>query len=386
MEVICTGKVSAFGGSSKYQLIVEQVELAGVGALLKMIEDRRQKLAAEGLFDAARKRALPYMPRVIGVVTSPQGAVIRDILHRLRDRFPVHVLVWPAAMQGENCARDVVAGINGFNALPVAGPVPRPDLIIVARGGGAFEDLLPFNEESVVRAAAASAIPLIAAVGHETDTTLIDFAADVRAPTPTAAAELAVPVRRDLVEEVEDLDRRLRHAARRAVDDRRSHVQALSRGLRSPREAVAMARQRLDEVGERLPQALRLEVGKKKNLLAARTLRPEALRREADRARERFAATGSALERDLRRQVDLLRQRFAGAGRLLETLSYKGTLARGFAVVRGPDGVLASAAAVAPGLAARIEFHDGTRDATFGVAPRKAGRADGGGGNQGSLL
>ncbi|WP_439116576.1 exodeoxyribonuclease VII large subunit, partial [Paracoccus liaowanqingii] len=198
MEVIATGRLTTFPGQSKYQMIVDQIEPAGAGALMAMLDRRRKALAAEGLFDEDRKRPLPFLPRVIGVVTSPSGAVIRDILHRLRDRFPTRVLIWPVAVQGEGCAPQVSAAIRGFNALPPDGPVPRPDLIIVARGGGSLEDLWGFNEEAVVRAAADSAIPLISAVGHETDTTLIDFAADRRAPTPTAAAEMAVPVRADL--------------------------------------------------------------------------------------------------------------------------------------------------------------------------------------------
>ena len=199
MEVVATGRLTTYPGRSKYQRVVDSIELAGIGALLKLLEDRRKRLAAEGLFAAERKKKLPFLPAVIGVVTSPTGAVIRDILHRLADRFPRRVLVWPVAVQGVGAASQIAAAINGFNRLPPGGPAPRPDLIIVARGGGSLEDLMAFNEEIVVRAAAASAIPLISAVGHETDTTLIDHASDRRAPTPTAAAEMAVPVRLDLV-------------------------------------------------------------------------------------------------------------------------------------------------------------------------------------------
>ncbi|MBN8631597.1 MAG: exodeoxyribonuclease VII large subunit, partial [Rhodobacterales bacterium] len=209
MEVVATGRMTTFPGQSKYQLIVEDVAPAGAGALMAMLEKRRAALQAEGLFDQGRKKPIPYLPKVIGVVTSPSGAVIRDILHRLRDRFPRHVLVWPVAVQGQDCAAQVAAAIKGFNALPEGGPIPRPDVLIVARGGGSLEDLWGFNEEVVVRAAAASAIPLISAVGHETDTTLIDYAADLRAPTPTAAAELAVPVRLDLLAGLETLGARL---------------------------------------------------------------------------------------------------------------------------------------------------------------------------------
>src|SRR3954451_911512 len=218
MEVIVTGRITSYAERSEYQLVIERIELAGVGALLKMIEERRKKLAAEGLFDAARKRPLPFLPEVVGVVTSPTGAVIRDILHRLADRFPRRVLVWPVLVQGEGAAAQIAAAINGFSALPAGGAVPRPDVVIVARGGGSIEDLWAFNEEAVVRAAAACTIPLIAAVGHETDTTLIDHVADRRAPTPTAAAEMAVPVRRDLLLQTGEFGVRLDHAMARRLD------------------------------------------------------------------------------------------------------------------------------------------------------------------------
>src|SRR5271170_459314 len=229
MEVVCTGRLTTFPGRSKYQLVIDTIELAGVGALLKLLEERRQRLAAEGLFAAERKQQLPFLPAVIGVVTSPTGAVIRDILHRLSDRFPRRVLIWPVAVQGEGAAAQVAAAIQGFNNLPVDGLVPRPDILIVARGGGSVEDLMPFNEEIVVRAAAASDIPLISAVGHETDTTLIDFASDVRAPTPTAAAEMAVPVREDLLTKIGETTLRLRQAMRRTVGDKRERLSLLAR-------------------------------------------------------------------------------------------------------------------------------------------------------------
>src|SRR5581483_8286293 len=231
MEVIATGRITSYAERSEYQLVIDRIELAGVGALLKMIEDRRKKLAAEGLFDAARKRKLPMLPAVIGVVTSPSGAVIRDILHRLRDRFPRRVLVWPVAVQGEDAARQVAAAIRGFNALKPGGAVPRPDLLIVARGGGSIEDLMPFNEEAVIRAAAEIRIPLISAVGHETDHTLIDFASDRRAPTPTAAAEMAVPVRSDLLNEMHHCAQRLFGAFARRMNEWRFTVEGRGRGL-----------------------------------------------------------------------------------------------------------------------------------------------------------
>ncbi|MCB1369283.1 MAG: exodeoxyribonuclease VII large subunit, partial [Rhodobacteraceae bacterium] len=220
MEVVCTGRLTTFPGSSRYQMIIEDLAPAGIGALMAMLEKRRAALAAEGLFDESRKRPLPYLPEVIGVVTSPSGAVIRDILHRLRERFPRPVLIWPVTVQGEKCAAEVAAAIRAFNALTPGGPVPRPDVLIVARGGGSLEDLWGFNEEIVVRAAAESAIPLISAVGHETDTTLIDFASDRRAPTPTAAAEMAVPVRLDRLAGRAGLEERRRAALARGIAQR----------------------------------------------------------------------------------------------------------------------------------------------------------------------
>ena len=229
LEIIATGKLTTYPGSSKYQIVIEAIEPAGIGALMALMEERKRKLAAEGLFDEARKQLLPWLPEVIGVVTSPTGAVIRDILHRLQDRFPRRVLVWPVKVQGEGSAEQVAAAIRGFNALPEGGKIPRPDLLIVARGGGSLEDLWSFNEEIVVRAAADSMIPLISAVGHETDITLIDFAADKRAPTPTAAAEMAVPVRSELFVEVESLARRTMVCWQRGQESRRNELRAAAR-------------------------------------------------------------------------------------------------------------------------------------------------------------
>src|SRR6185437_3734797 len=257
MEVIVTGRLTTYPGRSKYQLVIDTLELAGVGALLKLLEDRRQKLAAEGLFAAERKKKLPYLPEVIGVVTSPTGAVIRDILHRLADRFPRRVLLWPVAVQGEGAAAQIAAAIEGFNRLAIGGPAPRPDLLIVARGGGSLEDLMPFNEEAVVRAAAASAIPLISAVGHETDTTLIDFAADRRAPTPTAAAEMAVPVRLDLLAELAGKRGRLEGGLARLFAERRMRLEGLARGLPDPQALLGTKVQQLDDRAERLDFALK---------------------------------------------------------------------------------------------------------------------------------
>ena len=279
MEVIATGRLTTFAPQSKYQVQVESVEPAGAGALMAMLEKRRAALAAEGLFDTARKRALPYLPRVVGVVTSPQGAVIRDILHRLRDRFGVHVLVWPVAVQGQGCAPQVARAIAGFNALTRDGAVPRPDVLVVARGGGSIEDLWGFNEELVVRAAADSAIPLISAVGHETDTTLIDHAADRRAPTPSAAAEIAVPVHADLVAQTANLGARLAQAGGQAVARREQRLRDLARALPRPDSLLAPAVQRFDQWADRVPGSLRALVRSKHHELrsTAAGLRPAGL-------------------------------------------------------------------------------------------------------------
>src|SRR6476620_6016199 len=292
MEVIVTGKITTYAGSSRYQIIIDRLELAGEGALLKLLEDRRKKLAAEGLFDLDRKRPLPFLPEVIGVVTSPSGAVIRDILHRLSDRFPRRVLVWPVAVQGDKAAGEVAKAIAGFNKLPEEGPVPRPQVLIVARGGGSLEDLWAFNEEIVVRAAAASTIPLISAVGHETDTTLIDFASDRRAPTPTAAAEMAVPVRADLVAEVLSKARRALSCWQRAQDHRRTELRAAARALPNAEELLSIPRQRLDACAERLPRALRAnaQIHHTQFSRIAGRLAPQLLRTNVERRRLRLDA------------------------------------------------------------------------------------------------
>src|SRR3990167_3740548 len=256
LDVICTGRITSYPARSNYQMVVEHMELAGAGALLKMLEDRKKRLAAEGLFDPSRKQKLPFLPEVIGVVTSPTGAVIRDILHRLQDRFPRRVIVWPVRVQGETSAAEVAAAIQGFNAMEKGGALPRPDVLIVARGGGSIEDLWSFNEEIVVRAAAASEIPLISAGGHETDTTLIDFAADRRAPTPTAAAEMAVPVRGDLIADVRDKGTRLMRSEARLVEDCRTRLSGLARGLPKLADLVALPRQRFDNAADKLGRAL----------------------------------------------------------------------------------------------------------------------------------
>lgn len=381
MEVVCSGKLTSYPGRSKYQMVVERMELAGLGALMALLEQRKQKLAAEGLFAAERKRPLPYLPRVIGVVTSPTGTVIRDILHRLADRFPTHVLVWPVLVQGEGAAEQVARAIRGFNALPEGGPVPRPDLLIVARGGGSLEDLMAFNEEVVVRAAAGSDIPLISAVGHETDTTLIDFASDRRAPTPTAAAEMAVPVRMELVASVASFDERLRRGITRLAREKRQHLDGLGRGLRGPREQLEMARQRFDDLSDRLKHALRVGVAAQRAQMETKfaKLRPALLRREVADYRRRLLDADARLLRALRqRQADAI-QRLAQPAKLLESLSYKNVLSRGFAVVYGADGhALKSAAGMTPGAAVTIEMQDGRRQARIeggGAVPARRGGA-----------
>ncbi len=292
MEVVCTGKLTTYPGRSKYQIVIEAMELAGEGALLKLLEDRRKKLAAEGLFDEARKKPLPFLPDVIGVVTSPTGAVIRDILHRLQDRFPRHVLLWPVLVQGETAAAQVAAAIEGFNRIAPGGPVPRPDVLIVARGGGSLEDLWAFNEEIVVRAAANSDIPLISAVGHETDTTLIDFASDRRAPTPTAAAEMAVPVRADLQAMVLDNARRLVTGMQRLMDDRRVRLEGFARGLPDLDSLLGTWNQRLDTAAERLVNAARAVLRDREQRVAHWAAQIKAPRQVlADRQRQ-LAARG----------------------------------------------------------------------------------------------
>jgi exodeoxyribonuclease VII large subunit len=276
LEVVATGRITTYGGQSKYQLVIEDLAPAGMGALMAMLEKRKAALAAEGLFAPERKRPLPFLPRVIGVVTSPSGAVIRDILHRLRDRFPTHVLIWPVAVQGKACAPEVARAIAGFNRLGPGSPVPRPDLLIVARGGGSIEDLWGFNEEIVARAAAASDIPLISAVGHETDTTLIDYVSDRRAPTPTAAAELAVPVRCELLAWSADMQARLIRGQSQAVQSRRQRLADLARALPRPTMLTENARQRLDQWADRLPQSLIQGVQRRRVALSDRagSLRP----------------------------------------------------------------------------------------------------------------
>lgn len=361
MEIIATGRITTYAGRSKYQMVVDSMELAGEGALLKLLEDRRKRLTEEGLFDADRKQQLPYLPEVIGVVTSPTGAVIRDILHRIQDRFPRRVLLWPVLVQGEGAADQVTAAIEGFNALPEDGPVPRPDLLIVARGGGSLEDLWSFNEENVVRAASASTIPLISAVGHETDTTLIDYASDRRAPTPTAAAEMAVPVRLELLAQVSDDDRRLSAAMARLMEDNRTRLDGLVRGLPNLRRITGEATQRLDDWSERLGNSLTVglsrRTGELKELTAALRHPKPIIARAAARLEGETRAMQTAARNTLREKASDLKQ----AGSLLESYSYRRTLERGFARVSDPSGeTVRSAAALPAGTAMIVELHDGS--------------------------
>jgi exodeoxyribonuclease VII large subunit len=292
IEVVATGKLTTYPGRSRYQIVIDRLELAGQGALMALLDKRRRALAAEGLFDEGRKKKLPFQPRVIGVVTSPTGAVIRDILHRLADRCPCHVIVWPVPVQGEGAAAQIAAAVRGFDALPEGGPIARPDLVIIARGGGSIEDLWAFNEEEVVRAVAASSIPIISAVGHETDTTLCDFAADVRAPTPTAAAEIAVPVRGDLLGQLRELGFRIERCARRSLDRSGEQLEASLRRWPAKEALLAPQRQRLDDLAERLPRALRTELSHARAALgqAGGALRPGLLAGAHGRARERLEA------------------------------------------------------------------------------------------------
>ena len=418
LEVIATGKLTTYPGSSKYQIVIEALEPAGIGALMALMEERKRKLGAEGLFDEARKQLLPWLPEVIGVVTSPTGAVIRDILHRLQDRFPRRVLVWPVKVQGDGSAEQVAAAIRGFNALPEGGRIPRPDLLIVARGGGSLEDLWSFNEEIVVRAAADSLIPLISAVGHETDITLIDFAADKRAPTPTAAAEMAVPVRRELFVKVSTLARRTMMCWQRGQESRRNELRAAVRALPAASELLAIPRQRLDGTAAALPRALKANTHAHFRRFAGTSARLtlRVLHGQVAQAQQRLSASGERMFHAARALLRIRRDRYAGlqirlkaskssnaqaqrqviardrertlrlserarralatamqrdrarvshSGQLLAALSYRGVLARGFALVRDARSLAVhAAAAVGPGAHLTLEFADGRVAAT----------------------
>ncbi len=413
MEVVATGKITTYPGKSSYQIVIETLEPAGIGALMAMLEERRRRFAAEGLFDAARKRPLPFLPRVIGVVTSPTGAVIRDILHRVAARFPRHVLVWPVRVQGEESAAEVARAIRGFNALSADGVLAVPDLLIVARGGGSLEDLWGFNEEAVIRAAAESRIPLVSAVGHETDWTLLDHVADLRAPTPTGAAELAVPVRAELVVALDRLGARHGAGALRLMERSRDRLRALVRALPAGADLLADPRQRLDQAATRLPAGFRIGADRRRlalvrfaGRLAAQSPRARlersrqkldaaAMRLEraglvaAERRRHRLASTSARLEvgfkarlaliaqdlRARRARLDALmprlaraaattsarrRERLDGAAKMLASLGYRSVLGRGYALVRDAAGQpLRRAADAPPGTVLTIDVDDG---------------------------
>ncbi|NNH57891.1 MULTISPECIES: exodeoxyribonuclease VII large subunit [Rhizobium] len=409
MEVIATGKVTTFPGSSKYQIVIETLEPAGAGALMALIEERKRKLGAEGLFDPARKKRLPFMPGVIGVVTSPTGAVIRDILHRISDRFPVHVLVWPVKVQGEGSGEEVANAIRGFNALEPSGAIPRPDVLIVARGGGSLEDLWSFNDEIVVRAAAESEMPLISAVGHETDWTLIDYAADVRAPTPTGAAEMAVPVKAELEAQAAALAARLQGCVNRQMDQRLQSVRALMRALPSLDQLLALPRRRFDEAAAGLGRGLELNtinkrrgfervaahlrpdvlsnrIAERRQTLNERIVRaermverlfdrsksrvdraeailsslPARLKTQTDRGRERLGNLSRHADTAIRHQLTRARAELSAQDRVLQSLSYKNVLKRGYAVIRDEDNrPVSQAAQLSAGMGIAIEFADG---------------------------
>ncbi|WP_062206892.1 exodeoxyribonuclease VII large subunit [Aureimonas sp. AU12] len=407
LEVIVTGKLTTFPGSSKYQIVIEAMEPAGAGALMALLNERKVRLEAEGLFAEARKRPLPFMPRVVGVVTSPTGAVIRDIRHRISDRFPLHLLVWPVRVQGDTAAAEVVAAIEGFNAIGPGGKLPRPDVLIVARGGGSLEDLWSFNDEAVVRAAAASAIPLISAVGHETDWTLIDHAADRRAPTPTGAAEMAVPVRADLVATLAAMDARAGAAISRGLQAERRTVAALARALPSADTLLAMPRRRLDEADAGLGRSLRILLSDRRRLLAdagaqlspsrleaalrdkhadlrhadSRTLhameaglarrrhtldrlgsafRPNIVAARSDQARHRLETTADRLDRAAAALLERRRSALSGSWRMAASLDPRQVLERGYAIVRGAGDVpITRAEDLVPGSRFEIEFARG---------------------------
>lgn len=401
LDVICTGRITTYPARSNYQLVVESMELAGQGALLKMLADRKARLQAEGIFDPNRKQPIPAFPATIGVITSSTGAVIQDILHRLGDRWPCNVLVWPVRVQGETAAMEVAAAINGFNALPAH--IARPDVLIIARGGGSLEDLMPFNEENVVRAVAASTIPTISAVGHETDTTLIDFAADIRAPTPTAAAELAAPradelayalnargqhmtqyIRRQLREQaahltaaaaplrnperlfelriqlLDALAARLPASIQQSTRAFRSRIDVLAAQLRHPRELLAVNRDRLAVSGQRMGAAIERELTRlqlQANTLAQRLRRPtDLLAGNADK----LAALHARVQPALARQLAQLQAQLDHSGRMLESYSTRSVLARGFALVRDDQGhIVTSSAALQTGNRLNVTLADG---------------------------
>ena len=366
MEVVCTGRLTTYPGRSNYQMIIETMELAGQGALLKMLEERKKKLAAEGLFAPERKKKIPFLPNVIGVITSPTGAVIRDIMHRLNERFPRRVLLWPVMVQGAGAAQAVAAAIAGFNSIPEGSP-DRPDVLIVARGGGSLEDLMPFNDELVVRAAAASKIPLISAVGHETDTTLIDYASDLRAPTPTAAAEKAVPVRVELQAMLLETKQRLFISVQRLTQRNAIHLQGLGRGLGDPKRLLENAVQKVDHLSSRLEHGLASWLQKRSarlNELGAK-ISPRALvQKIADAGRHLKSFAERLTNAETRLLADRARSLKNLSG-MLESLSFERVLERGYAVVfDAKGGIVSTANAAGKEDSLKIRFKDGETPVT----------------------
>lgn len=362
MEVIAVGRITTFPGQSKYQLVIDSLEPAGVGALMALLEARKKQFAEEGLFDEARKSPLPFLPRVVGIVTSPSGAVIRDMLHGFDERFPTRVIVWPVRVQGDGCASEVAAAVRGFNQLTEGGPVPRPDVIIVARGGGSLEDLWGFNEEIVVRAVADSSLPVISAVGHETDWTLIDLVADARAPTPTKAAEWAVPKFGDLIQRTDECGLRVRSAARRLVENSRAHLRAAVRGLPRRENLLSSARQQFDSIKRRLSRGLSANTGAHamRHARISDRLAPRLIEARIGRCREWLVALDHRNRQALMRTAGQRRMHLDGQAKLLSTLSYQGVLARGFALVRDVQGqMIRKASQLSAGQPVEIEFSDG---------------------------
>ena len=356
MDVIVTGRVSSYAKSSRYQIIVEKMELAGEGALLKLLEDRRKKLQAEGLFEAGKKKPLPYLPKVIGVVTSPTGAVLRDIMHRLNDRFPRHVLLWPVNVQGKGADEQITQAIDGFNKLD-GSTLPRPDLIIVARGGGSLEDLMAFNEENVVRATANSDIPIISAVGHETDTTLIDYASDKRAPTPTGAAEIAVPVRRDLIGYTQECGQRLYNASNRLITDRQNQLQAQAGKLSHPRQILENKAQTIDLLGEKLNSALLKQVQNGQTKLRDAFTKLKDPTHIIEQQKTKVDYLSERLNRALQQNIKDQSTKLDAQIRVLTSLSPKNVLERGYALVRDDNGKLVRQAnGIKENTALTIEF------------------------------
>jgi exodeoxyribonuclease VII large subunit len=378
MEVIVQGRVTSYPGSSKYQIVIESLEPAGLGALMALLEERKRRFAAEGLFAEERKKPRPFLPQLVGIITSPTGAVIRDMLHGFMERFPTRVIVWPVRVQGETCAVEAAAAITGFNAIALGGPIGRPDVLIVARGGGSLEDLWGFNEEIVVRAVVASRIPIISAVGHETDWTLIDLVADARAPTPTKAAEWAVPKFAELADSTDKCGARLATAARRMLQQSRAHLRAATRGLPRLEDVLALPRQRFDACEKRLGRALLANARAHHTRYAriAARLRPAPIVHRIGVCSERAGALQARAAQALRNGLATRRRHVESHGKLLASLSYQGVLQRGFALVRDAEGrMLRSVAAVAPGDRLDVELRDGHIDAEA-QSVRTAGSTD----------